>query len=909
MINRSSHSKPKPIVQKKSTARSSDDGSEDSNEDTSSGTAESGTSSDSESEMDTTETSFSSKSATECGNTGGGNGPSCKGQLQGQQGLLRMNNRNYAVYCGGEADTKNSKHFCNHHHHHHHHHGDEESKKEVNCCRSAALDQNARLVHRLKKAKKTLPISICILNCRYDIITRVCKRLGYRLVGESDLWNVCWTDSFVGVDFCRDMRRFQKVNHFPGMFEICRKDLLARNLNRMLKLFPLDYQIFPKTWCFPADLGDAVAYSRTHRSKTFILKPDQGSQGKGIFLTKNLKEINPKDRMICQVYITKPLLIDGYKFDLRVYTLITSTDPLRIFVYNEGLARFATNKYKEPCVTNASNTFMHLTNYSVNKYSRTFSNDDEAGSKRRFSTLNRILTSEGYDIAELWSNIDDVIVKTVMSAWPMLKHTYTASFPTHDIIQACFEVLGFDILIDHKLKPYVLEVNHSPSFHTDEAIDKEIKEALITDTFIMLNLNGEVKKRVLEEDKRRIQNRLLQRLRDYSKQTVSKDQQQQQQQQQQGQQGQQGGQQQQGQQQQQGRDANDPDDDGYGEEGMGPWAEQINWEETHLGGYRRILPAPGDPNRYLQFFIAQSQASVYNETAASKRREECAKQQRIELEERFRLNQAILHKHNPKLQKGGGLGAGEDAAGGNGAGGGGAGGIGAGKKKLRKRKVAKVAKKHDEFMPDQIADYEERERMALLGQRDFLIRTCGLVQSIYINFHRNKLLTDSDRRKYKETYAKLITNEHLPQSESSPQSNHTFSTIHSTSTVAGSTSTGGYHGYGGVTAGSNSNTTTCLPSLGTAQQQQQQQHSSGSSSSTNQLQKLQIKSLVAINDVTSWMQCTEVPVQSRPPLPYLLATQPTNYRSTKSTMARQVTNVVKRHSMESRQYYTSDKLI
>uniref|UniRef100_A0A182PI60 Uncharacterized protein n=1 Tax=Anopheles epiroticus TaxID=199890 RepID=A0A182PI60_9DIPT len=884
MINRSYSKPPKPIVQKST----SNDGSEDSNEDTSSSTAESGTSSDSESEMDTTETSFSSKSATECGNTAGGGVP-CK-QLQGQQGLLRLNNRNYGVYCGGDAETKNSKHFCNHHHHHHHHHhGDDETKKDVK-----------------------LPISICILNCRYDIITRVCKRLGYRLVGESDLWNVCWTDSFVGVDFCRDMRRFQKVNHFPGMFEICRKDLLARNLNRMLKLFPLDYQIFPKTWCFPAEyvtllrgLGDAIAYSRTHRSKTFILKPDQGSQGKGIFLTKNLKEINPKDRMICQVYITKPLLIDGYKFDLRVYTLITSTDPLRIFVYNEGLARFATNKYKEPCVTNASNTFMHLTNYSVNKYSRTFSNDDEAGSKRRFSTLNRILTAEGYDIAELWSNIDDVIVKTVMSAWPMLKHTYTASFPTHDIIQACFEVLGFDILIDHKLKPYVLEVNHSPSFHTDEAIDKEIKEALITDTFIMLNLNGEVKKRVLEEDKRRIQNRLLQRLRDYSKQTGGKDQQQQQQQQQQQGGGQQG--------QQQGRDGNDPDDDGYGEDGMGPWAEQINWEETHLGGYRRILPAPGDPNRYLQFFIAQSQASVYNETAASKRREECAKQQRIELEERFRLNQAILHKHNPKLQKGG-MGAGEDAAGGNGTGG--TGSL-AGKKKIRKRKVAKVTKKHDEFMPDQIADYEERERMALLGQRDFLIRTCGLVQSIYINFHRNKLLTDSDRRKYKETYAKLITNDHLQQSEASPQSNHTFSTIHSTSTVAGTTSTGGYGtggGGGGSTGAASNNTTTmCLPSLGAhgaphQHQQQQQQHSS-SSTASNQLQKLQIKSLVAINDVTSWMQCTEVPVQSRPPLPYLLATQPTNYRSTKSTMARQVTNVVKRHSMESRQYYTSDKLI
>lgn len=97
------------------------------------------------------------------------------------------------------------------------------------------------------------PISICILNSRYDIIPRICRRLGYKLVGENEHWNVCWTDSLVGVDFCRDMRRFQKINHFPGMFEICRKDLLARNLNRMMKMFPTEYQIFPKTWVFPAE--------------------------------------------------------------------------------------------------------------------------------------------------------------------------------------------------------------------------------------------------------------------------------------------------------------------------------------------------------------------------------------------------------------------------------------------------------------------------------------------------------------------------------------------------------------------------------------------------------------------------------------------------------------------------------
>lgn len=45
----------------------------------------------------------------------------------------------------------------------------------------------------------------------------------------------------------------QKINHFPGMNEICRKDSLARNMNRMLKLFPKDYNIFPRTWCLPAE--------------------------------------------------------------------------------------------------------------------------------------------------------------------------------------------------------------------------------------------------------------------------------------------------------------------------------------------------------------------------------------------------------------------------------------------------------------------------------------------------------------------------------------------------------------------------------------------------------------------------------------------------------------------------------
>lgn len=55
--------------------------------------------------------------------------------------------------------------------------------------------------------------------------------------------------------------------------------------------------------------------------------------------------------------------------------------------------------------------------------------------------------------------------------------------------QMCFEVLGFDVLLDSNLKPYILEVNHAPSFSCDSPLDFKIKKTLICDTIQMLNLS------------------------------------------------------------------------------------------------------------------------------------------------------------------------------------------------------------------------------------------------------------------------------------------------------------------------------------------------------------------------------------------------------------------------------------
>lgn len=91
------------------------------------------------------------------------------------------------------------------------------------------------------------------------------------------------------------------------------------------------------------------------------------SQGKGIFLTKKIEEIPLDQRVVVQRYLSKPYLIDGLKFDLRIYVLVAGVDPLRLFVYHQGLARFATETYVVPNKDNMDDICMHLTNYAINK--------------------------------------------------------------------------------------------------------------------------------------------------------------------------------------------------------------------------------------------------------------------------------------------------------------------------------------------------------------------------------------------------------------------------------------------------------------------------------------------------------------------------------------------------------------
>ncbi|XP_020801865.1 tubulin polyglutamylase ttll6 isoform X2 [Drosophila serrata] len=444
-----------------------------------------------------------------------------------------------------------------------------------------------------------LRLSVCVENTRFQLVAKVTRNMGFQHVPQHRLWNIQWSDCTPHHDLLRSMKRFQQINHFPGMVEICRKDLLSRNLNRMLKLFPGDYRIFPRTWLMPTDAYDVAIYSSKHK-RSFILKPYSAGQGRGIWITTDLRSVDKREKLICQTYIERPLLIDGYKFDLRVYTLVTSVDPLRIFVYNEGLARFATQKYVAPSLGNAHNVFMHLTNYCLNRRNSQYmvGSSPEVGSKRKLSAFNKWLVEHNYDVAEFWASVDDAIIKTIISAWPVLKHNYNMCFPKHDKIQASFQLLGFDILVDWKLKPYILEVNHTPSLSADETVDMEVKRPLIRDTLNMLSTALVDKEQIIRDDRIEHRTRLLRNI--YNKKSV----------------------------------APIPGSSSSGREAggnndvrqsfsIGSLTQQIAWEESHLGNYRRIMPPQeSEKVQYYCKFYDQNKSSMFQGTLSSRRREE-----------------------------------------------------------------------------------------------------------------------------------------------------------------------------------------------------------------------------------------------------------------------------------------------
>ncbi|XP_029921907.1 tubulin polyglutamylase TTLL11 [Myripristis murdjan] len=305
-----------------------------------------------------------------------------------------------------------------------------------------------------------------------------------------------------------------QVNKFPGMIEMLRKINLSRAVRTMQELFPEEYDFYPRSWILPEEYQQFSAQIRMVKENdstvnpTFIVKPDGGSQGDGIYLIRDPSDLklmagSQTKQAVVQEYIQRPLLIDKLKFDIRLYVLVKSMEPLEIYIAKEGLTRFCTEPYQEPSQKNLSHVFMHLTNYSLNVHSGKFVHSDSqsTGSKRTLSSVLYRLAAKGVDIKKVWSDIISLVIKTVIAVVPELKVYYQADIPPGKPGPTCFQILGFDILLMKNLKPVLLEVNSNPSMrieHEQEVapgvfeyvpspVDEDVKVGVIRDTLRLMD--------------------------------------------------------------------------------------------------------------------------------------------------------------------------------------------------------------------------------------------------------------------------------------------------------------------------------------------------------------------------------------------------------------------------------------
>ncbi|KAI9202972.1 tubulin-tyrosine ligase family-domain-containing protein [Polychytrium aggregatum] len=292
---------------------------------------------------------------------------------------------------------------------------------------------------------------------------------------------------------------FQRINHFPNTAVITKKvvhcsmplalhqgdaDVSKQELTDAL-LQRAKYRTVSSVCCTFTLPNDYTKFVRVYSDEdekgkkgAWICKPADLSRGRGIFVFRDLTELTYDFHAVVQRYISDPQVISGYKYDIRCYVLVRSYNPLTIYLYEEGLTRFATVPYD---INSLSDKFAHLTNTSINKYSPTLhtcKDDVGPGCKWTLGKLRIYFSNRGWDFDRVWSRMKGLIILTLLPLAPNIK----------PVSNGCFELYGFDILLDQAMKPWLLEVNLSPALAADTQTDLDVKIPLLDDVVTAIGI-------------------------------------------------------------------------------------------------------------------------------------------------------------------------------------------------------------------------------------------------------------------------------------------------------------------------------------------------------------------------------------------------------------------------------------
>lgn len=209
------------------------------------------------------------------------------------------------------------------------------------------------------------------------VVRNTLKKAGFEFVTKGLNWVGYWGNHFPK-DRYKKYHQYQKINHFPMSFEIGRKDKLYKNYKEIKRSHEIkEFDYLPKTYVLPIERKSLENNFHLHRY--WILKPVASARGLGIKLITKKTQIPLKKDVIISRFIKNPYLINSTKFDLRIYVLVTSFEPLRIYVYKNGICRFASKKYNTEDRSKKLSKYAYLTNYSISKKGKKEEYDGEFG--------------------------------------------------------------------------------------------------------------------------------------------------------------------------------------------------------------------------------------------------------------------------------------------------------------------------------------------------------------------------------------------------------------------------------------------------------------------------------------------------------------------------------------------------
>ncbi|CAJ1441065.1 unnamed protein product [Effrenium voratum] len=288
------------------------------------------------------------------------------------------------------------------------------------------------------------------------------------------------------------------INHFPRSVELSHKHRLCDTLMRR------GCRFLPKSFVLPKELPQWLEHAK---GGAWIFKPGRAGGGRGVQVIQCDSENQIHDAWqllqrqktpsVISQYVDNPLLVDGRKVDLRLYVLVTSfgesaeemdresSSGMKAYLFSEGLVRFCSEaftmspaKLTDPCV--------HLTNNEVNARNLQGKTALDCGNWR-LSELRAWLRQRSSGAgkksgeAELWSHLKALAWEVLDAARPVIAQE-VGRLPEGSR-DRCFELFGFDVLLDADLRPWLCEVNSQPSLGVGGKVDLAVDRAMLSSLF------------------------------------------------------------------------------------------------------------------------------------------------------------------------------------------------------------------------------------------------------------------------------------------------------------------------------------------------------------------------------------------------------------------------------------------